>query len=39
MRTNYGREAYKQKKIPFSVNNDTKIKSQIRGIFKKTQVT
>ena len=39
MRTNFGREAYKDKKIPFSVNLGTKLKSQIEEIYCKTQVT
>ena len=38
MRTNFGREAYKNKKIPFSVKLGTKLKSQIEKIYCKTQV-
>ena len=38
MRTNFGREAYKHKKIPFSVQLGKKLKSQIEEIYCKTQV-
>jgi len=38
MRTNFGREAYKNKKIPFSVKLGTKLKSQIEDVYRKTQL-
>ena len=38
MRTNFGREAYKDKKIPFSVKIGAKLQSQIEEVYRKTQV-